>query len=548
MSSARGAAERPRPVGFPQVARARPAPFARSGVVLHLPHGRAKLVGVGVTQAGIDEQSGAEPQYRRIAAILRARIMAGDLRPGERLPAIRALAAELQVGRHTIEEAYADLAAEGLLEARIGQGTFVAAPLAGRSAGTTPPGAPPWVSGHREPIVTREAISAHQVLREALRPDRRPDQISFILGAPATDLFPVGELQRALNATLREEGADALGYEATEGYGPLRAAIARHLLGLGIPAAPDEVIITSGAQQAIDLTLRALTTPGDYIVAESPTYLGVLDACEANGVRLIGVPLDEEGMEVARLAPVLDRYRPRLIVSIPNSHNPTGITMSLARRHALLALAAAHRLPIMEEDAYGELRYGGAPAPRLKALPGGAEVIYVSSFSKVMLPGLRLGYLLTAGEIARRIVFTKQASDRASGSLVQRAIHRCLESRRLRSYVQGVSRRCRERRDAMLRALERHLPPGARWTVPDGGLYLWVRLPEGLSASVLYDAALAHGVVVAPGGAYFPDGGDQPYIALNFAAQPPERIEEGVRRLGHAMRGVLGAARRDAAK
>ena len=482
------------------------------------------------------------PQYARIAGLVRARIVAGDLGPGERLPPVRALAAELGVGRHTIEEAYAKLAAEGLIEARVGQGTFVAMPYPEQAAAREERPAPlPWVSGHREPIVTRGAISAHQVLREALRPDRRPDQISFILGAPAADLFPVGELQRALNAALREEGAEALGYEPTEGYGPLRAAVARHLLGLGLPAAPDQVIMTSGAQQAIDLTLRALTQPGDYVVAESPTYLGILDACEANGVRLIGVPMDDEGMEVARLAPLLATYRPKLLITIPNSHNPTGITMSLARRHALLALAAAHRLPIVEEDAYGELRYGGLPAPRLKALPGGGEVIYISSFSKVMLPGLRLGYLLASGEVHRRVVFIKQASDRASGSLVQRGIYRCLESRRLRSYVQSVSRRCRERRDAMLAALERELPPGARWTIPDGGLYLWVRLPEGVSALALYRAALAHDVVVAPGGAFFPEGEDHPFIALNFAAQPPDRIAEGIRRLGVAMHAVLAS-------
>ena len=477
----------------------------------------------------------AEPQYQRIAGVIRARIAAGDVRPGERVPAIRALAAELHVGRHTIEEAYAELMAEGLLETRVGQGTFVAVPL----EHVRPAPNADWVSGHREPIVTREAISAHQVLREALRPDRAPDQISFILGAPAADLFPVGELQRALNATLREEGASALGYEPTEGFAPLRVALARHLLGLGIPAAPDEIIITSGAQQAIDLALRALTRPGDYIAAESPAYLGILDACEANGVRLIGVPLDEDGMEVARLEPVLARYQPRLLVTIPNSHNPTGISMSLERRRQLLALAAEHRLPVMEEDAYGELRYGGMPLPRLRALPGGEEVIYVSSFSKVMVPGLRLGYMVAQGDIHRRLLFIKQASDRASGSLVQRALARCLESRRLRSYLRSVSHRCRERRDAMLAALTAHLPPGARWTVPDGGLYLWIRLPEGVSARVLYGAALARGVVVAPGGAYFPEGGDHPYIALNFAAQPPDRIEEGIRRLGLALREVM---------
>lgn len=479
-----------------------------------------------------------QPQYLRIAGLIRARIVAGDLQPGERLPPVRALAAELRVGRHTIEEAYAELTAEGLIEARVGHGTFVAPPYPDHPRDLAAPG---WVSGHREPIVTRGAISARQVLREALRPDRHADQISFILGAPAADLFPVSELQRALNAALREEGAGALGYEPTEGYGPLRAVVARHLLGLGVPAAPDQVIVTSGAQQAIDLTLRALTQPGDYVVAESPTYLGILDACEANGVRLIGVPMDAEGMEVDRLAPLLDTYRPKLLITVPNSHNPTGITMSPARRRALLALTAAHHLPVMEEDAYGELRYGGQPAPRLKALPGGEGVIYVSSFSKVMLPGLRLGYLLASHDVHSRIVTIKQASDRASGSLVQRAIYRCLESRRLRSYVQGVSRRCRERRDAMLAALERHLPPGARWTIPDGGLYLWVRLPEGVSALGLYRAALAHGVAVAPGGAYFPAGDDHPFIALNFAAQPPERIDEGIRRLGAAMRAVLAS-------
>ncbi len=493
----------------------------------------------------LDEQrasSQSMPQYLRIAALVRARIIAGDLQPGEQLPPVRALATELHVGRHTVEEAYAELAAEGLIESRIGQGTFVAPPYPDQPGDAPTPPAPGWVSGHREPIVTREAISAHQVLREALRPDRRPDQISFILGAPAADLFPVGELQRALNAALREEGAEALGYEPTEGYGPLRGAVARHLLGLGVHAAPDQVIMTSGAQQAIDLTLRALTRPGDYVVAESPTYLGILDACEANGVRLIGVPMDDEGMEVARLAPLLAKYRPKLLITIPNSHNPTGITMSLPRRRALLALAAEHRLPVMEEDAYGELRYGGQPAPRLRALPGGEEVIYVSSFSKVMLPGLRLGYLLASREVQGRVIFIKQASDRASGSLVQRAIYRCLESRRLRSYVLTVSRRCRERRDAMLAALERHLPPGTRWTIPDGGLYLWVRLPEGMSALALYRVALANDVVVAPGGAYFPEADDHPFIALNFAAQPPDRIEEGIRRLGRAMRATMGSA------
>ena len=499
-------------------------------------------------RAAGDNGRGQGAQYRRIAATLRGRIAAGDLPAGERLPAVRVLAAELGVGRHTVEEAYAELGAEGLLETRHGRGTFVAAP-ARRHADAPMQDPAPWVSGHREPIVTGGTVSAGQVLREALRPDRGPDRISFILGAPAADLFPVGELQRALNATLREEGAGALGYEATEGYAPLRAALARHLLGLGIAAGPEEVIVTSGAQQAIDLTLRALTRPGDYVVAESPTYLGILEACEANGARLIGVPLDEEGMEVERLAPLLAQYRPRLLVTIPDSHNPTGITMSLARRRALLALANEGEVPILEEDAYGELRYGGgAGAPRLRALPGGERVIYVSSFSKVMLPGLRLGYLLAPSQERARILFVKQSSDRASGSLIQRAIARCLESRRLRSYLLAVSRRCRERRDAMLGALARHLPPGTRWTVPDGGLWVWVRLPEGASSLALYDAALAGGVVVAPGGAYFPDGGDQPFIALNFAAQPPDRIEEGVRRLGIAMRGVLAPVDRHAAK
>lgn len=487
-----------------------------------------------------------QARYRQIAALLRSRLAARDLRVGERLPAVRALAAELGVGRHTVEAAYAELIAEGLIVSRVGEGTFVA-PALPTSAGTS---ATAWVSGHREPIVMPAALSAHQVMRQALRPATRDEPISFVLGQPAADLFPIGELQRALNATLREEGAEALGYEAPEGYAPLRSALARHLLGLGIAAAPDDVLITSGAQQAIDLTLRALTRPGDYVVTESPTYLGILDACEANDVRLIGVPLDDEGMEVDRLEPLIARHRPRLIITIPNSHNPTGITMSLARRRRLLALVATHDVPVLEEDAYGELRYGGAPVPRLRALASDepARVLYVSSFSKVMLPGLRLGYLVATGELYRRVLFIKQASDRSSNSLAQRAIYRGLESRQLRSYVRGVSIRCRERRDAMLAALGRYFPPGARWTAPDGGLYLWVRLPDGVSAMGLHAAALARGVVVAPGGAYFPDGQDVPFISLNFAAQAPPLIEEGVRRLSHALADLLGASRSVASK
>lgn len=478
-----------------------------------------------------------EPQYRRIARLLRDRITSGDLRPGERLPAIRALANELRVGRHMVEDAYGELLAEGLIEARVGQGTFVA-----EDGLRAAPVAPLWISGHQQPIVAG-TVTARQVLRQVLRPDRQPGQISFILGAPSADLFPVGALQRALNATLREEGAGALGYESTEGFGPLRLVIARHLLGLGIAATADEVIVTAGAQQAIDLTLRTLTAPGDYVIVESPTYLGILDACEANGVHLIGAPLDDEGMDLSQLGSLVEQYHPRLLITIPSPHNPTGIAMSLARRRALLAFAQAHQLPVLEEDAYGELRYGGRPTPRLKALPGGEKVLYISSFSKLLVPGLRLGYLLAPAEYRQRLIFTKQASDRASESLVQRAIARCLESRQLRSYIRGISRRCHERRDAMLESLHRHLPPTARWTVPNGGVYLWVRLPDGVSALALYDAALARGVVVAPGGAYFPDGGDQPFIALNFAAQPPTLIEEGVRRLGVALQDVQAATK-----
>lgn len=479
-----------------------------------------------------------QARYRRIAALLRSRLVAHDFREGQRLPAVRALAAELGVGRHTVEAAYAELIAEGLIVSRIGEGTFVALlPPAQPGTGT----APGWVSGHREPIVTPGTLSPHQVMRQALRPAPRDEPISFVLGQPAADLFPIGELQRALNATLREEGAEALGYEAPEGYAPLRSALARHLLGLGIAAAPDDVLITSGAQQAIDLTLRVLTQPGDYVVTESPTYLGILDACEANNVRLIGVPLDDEGMEVDRLEPLITRYRPRLIITIPNSHNPTGITMSLPRRRQLLELAAIHEIPVLEEDAYGELRYGGAPVARLRALASDdpTRVLYVSSFSKVMLPGLRLGYLVANGELYRRILFVKQASDRSSNSLAQRAIYRSLESRQLRSYVRSVSLRCRERRDAMLAALDRHFPATARWTTPTGGLYLWVRLPTGISAMALHRAALTRGVVVAPGGAYFPDGRDVPFISLNFAAQAPPAIEEGVYRLSQALAELL---------
>lgn len=384
-------------------------------------------------------------------------------------------------------------------------------------------------------------------IRDLLAITARPDVISFAGGLPAPDLFPIADLRAAFDAALREGGGSAVQYGPTEGYLPLRAYLAARLARRGIVAEPDDILITMGSQQGLDLVGKILLSPRATVLVEDPSYVGALQAFAAYGPRMRSAPMDDEGLRVDHVAaalttldrdPLVPSDGPTILYTIPTFQNPSGVTMSLTRRTALLDLCAAHRLPLVEDDPYGELRYDGADLAPLRAQPGGEETVYLGTFSKILAPGLRLGWVVALRPLMARLVRAKQGADLHTDTLAQRAVLHYCQRADLDGHIARLRRVYRERRDAMLAALTRYFPPEARWTRPEGGLFIWVTLPAGMDTRALLAAALERGVAFVPGSACQAapagaHGGRS--LRLNFSHAEPERIDEGLRRLGEVV-------------
>jgi GntR family transcriptional regulator/MocR family aminotransferase len=467
--------------------------------------------------------------YLQIRDCLKERIEGGTLLPDTKLPATRALAEELGVSRVTVVNAYAELEAEGLVRAHVGRGTFVTDPRRrDRRARDTPY---EWQTRLLRPA----GVSASGMLADMLQLAQQPDLISFGMGAPATELLPVRDFREAINQVLRRDGPEALQYDEAAGYEPLRRAITDLLSGTGMETRSAEVLITSGSQQGLDLVARAFTKPGDLVVTESPTYLGALDVFQSQGVALRGVPVDEGGMRVDVLEELVSHHRPSLIYTIPAFHNPTGVTLSPERRDRLLGVVRRHGILLLEDGVSSELRYEGGPVRSLYAMADKENVVHVNSFSKVLLPGIRVGYLVATDRLMERLVAMKQSADLFTSPLMQRALAEYVARGHLEGHLETVRRVYRERRDAMLAGLAHYLPSEAHWASPQGGLFIWLTLPESVSATQLYLSAIDHGVAFAVGSVFFPRNAAPSSLRLNFAACSPAQIEEGLRRLGRAV-------------
>jgi DNA-binding transcriptional MocR family regulator len=468
------------------------------------------------------QRAASVPLYRQVAEQVRALIRSGALPGGSRLPTIRQLARDLRLTRLTIQSAYAELQAQGLVESFVGRGTFVAArpptaPLLGVPA--TPQAPISWIS------LGDFAELGHLA--------ERPNLLSFAQAAPAPETYPARELARALRAALADPAA--LSYGPMQGEADLRDQVSRLLLDRGIAAAPESVVITSGAQQGIDLALRALAAPDEVVLVEEPTYPGAIELAARRGQRLVGIPRDENGLSLAAMEAACRLYQPRVLYLVPTFHNPTGASLSAERQAALLRVARTHQLLLVEDDVYGLLAYDG-PAPRpLKAADEDGRVIYVSSFSKVLAPGLRLGAIVAPAEHLAPLVAAKRSNDLISSSLLQRALADYLRRGALDVHLQRVRGLYRERRDAMLAALERCLA-GCTWTRPAGGLSVWVSLPDGIAEREFYREAVEHGVGVAPGKAFFPQPQTRAFVRLSFGSHPPRQIEQAISMLGRLLR------------
>jgi len=473
------------------------------------------------------DRDGEEPIYRQLIRHIKAQIESGTMSAGTRLPASRDLAQRLSISRISVVNAYAELRAEGFLSAHAGRGTFVA----GETNGTN------GTASSHATITQESPTTPDRSLREMMRLARKPGVISFSHGAPPNEFFPMQHLKDAVNTVLDRDGAKALTYELTEGYSPLRAAVRDYVSALGIRCSPDHVLITGGAQQALDLVIQALLSEGDILVTENPTYLGMIDIARTRRVQLHGISMDQDGIRLDHLENFILDNRPKLIFVMPTFQNPTGAVMPMHRRRQLINLANEYNIPILEDGVYQEFRFEGEALPPLKALDDTGIVIHVSGFSKMLLPGMRIGYLISNGGHYERLVRVKQAADISTPGLNQRAIHLMLERGVLAQQLERNNRELKRRRDAALAAAERYFPPGTCWNLPQGDLYLWAELPKtGPTAAELYISAIEMGVAYAIGNVFYTNSCGSYKIRLNYGAQKPSDIEDGFKRLGRAWR------------
>jgi 2-aminoadipate transaminase len=405
----------------------------------------------------------------------------------------------------------------------------------------------PWQQRYAQ----RTQRMTSSAIRELLKLTSRPDIISFAGGLPAPELFPIERVRNAVDRVLTEHGSAALQYSTTEGYAPLRETVAAHMARFGLSVGLENIVITTGSQEALDLIGKVLINPGDRILTESPSYLGAIQAFTMYGAEYVTVPIDDDGLVVERVEEAL-RTGPKFIYVLPNFQNPAGVTLSLARRCTLVALADRYGIPIVEDDPYGQLRYAGEPAKPLVVLDAELHgehrsgqyrggVIYLSTFSKTLAPGLRLGWVVAPREVIQRLVMAKQGTDLHTSTFDQMVAFEVARDGFLDEHVRRLCEVYGRRRNVMLDALARHLPPetGVRWTRPQGGLFLWVTLPQELDASLLLEAAVEQKVAFVPGVCFHPDGSGANTMRLNFSNASEEMIEEGILRLASVILGRI---------
>ncbi len=454
--------------------------------------------------------------YKQLHGHLRDWIVSGRLPQGERLPSTREMAGLLGLNRTTVSAAYSLLESEGLIRGHVGRGSFVVG----------------------EPRHSPDGLEWERLLDRQGRPAAAPPPasdapISFATSRPASQLFPVEEVQEACREVLvGPQAAAILQLGSPRGYPPLREHLLAQTRAAGLLRAGDDILVTNGCQQGLDLVQRVLVRDGDTVVVEDPIYPGVSHLLTQAGARVIGVPVGAQGIDIDLLERTLEREKPRLLVVTPSFQNPTGVTMPLEARSRILALAREAGAVVVENDIYSELRYEGEPVPPLKRLDDTGDAVLLRSFSKVAFPGLRVGWITAPRALIERLTEAKQLADLHTDQLSQALLLRFAESGRLAVHREKIIQAGVERLRAVLAGCEQYLPAGSRFTRPQGGMNLWVRLPEPLDAVDLVLRAEREGVTYMPG-RYFEVSHHEPGgLRLSFAGLPPETIRAGVSLLG----------------
>jgi 2-aminoadipate transaminase len=459
------------------------------------------------------------PLYRQLSEQIAEQIRTGVLVHGERLPATRELAGLLGLNRTTVSAAYEILESEGLISGQVGRGSFV-------TGGADTAGGVDWNG-----LLERNDASV-----SGPHSGWNKDVISFAVSRPSRDLFPLDEFRATCSTVLaRRDLADILQLGSPSGYEPLRRYLIEEARRHQLAGPADDLLITNGCQQALDLIGRVLLRPGDTVAVEDPLYTGLKNLLTGMGAQLCGIPVGSDGMDPVHLERALEREKPRFLVVTSNFQNPTGASLPLPVRKALLDAARKTSVPVIENDAYGELRYSGEPLPALKQLDEGGGTVLLRSFSKVSFPGLRVGWAVGPKPLIDRLRHAKETADLHTDQLSQAVLLEFAESGRLETHRTRMRQAGSERLAATLEACAKYLPAGTRWTRPEGGMNVWVRLPEPLDAGELLARAQREGVAYMPG-RYFAVSRLEPgALRLSFAGLTPEQIRKGLAILGRTI-------------
>lgn len=484
------------------------------------------------------ERSNGVPLYRQICQGLREAILSGELAEGVRLPTERALARELGINRTTVMNAYNQLASEGLIEGHVGRGTIVRRSYNIQDEDDFERDNPSWLFGLSTGENTILGPDA-RVLSELASMGERREVISFAAGTPAIDLLPTAQIQAIVAEGLSQGKQQALGYCPVEGLQSLRRGIAARMRARGVAIDFQHILILSGSTQGLGLVARFLLNPGDEVVVEVPTYLGAIQTFRALGARVIGVPTDSEGMRVDLLESILVRRRPRFIYTLPTFQNPTGTVLSPDRRRRLLQLAQRYQLPVLEDDSYSSIYFGEKEPQPLKALDTHDNVLYLSTYSKTLAPGLRVAWLTAPAPMIERLSLHKQVFDLNTNAFGQWLVSELIQRNMLDAHLAILRQHYRHKRDVMLRAIATHWPGGVRVNTPMGGFHLWCRLPGNIHARTFLREAAHEQVAFVIGEPFHVDGGGQHFIRLSYASPDEAHIEEGIKRLGAVMKRIM---------
>lgn len=470
------------------------------------------------------DKSKKVPLYKQIAGQIQAQITSGEIPEGFHFPSERQLADALGVNRTTVLNAYKELKADGLMVSHVGRGTIAAK---GENEGLYKenfPKEPIWEYLYSDYLKNHDSFDVNKYLEIA----NKKNVISFAAGIASFEHLPVQAFE-GLERELLEKQKELLVSPVT-GFSFLRQSICSYMEKRSCFCRASEIMILSGSQQGIDLIARAFLNPGDIVIIEEPSFFPAIQSFQMAGAKLMAVPMEEDGMNMNILEQLLSRYQPKLIYTMPAYHNPCGVSMSMPKRIRLLELANRYGVPILEDDPYSELYYEGEAISPLKSMDKSGYVIYLSTFSKTISPGLRLGWMCAGKKLIHELANIRQLVDLHANCISQQIVERFIVSGQMEAYLNSIRKEYRDRRNMMWGALKRYAPPGLSWNSPAGGYYLWCRLPEGLSAESLVPEAARNGVAVLPGmPCFLVKAKGESYIRLNYTFPPKNKITEGVR-------------------